>query len=56
MLDHIPEEKKEEYLKAIPLHRLAEVEEVASLVSVLASDACSYMTGQILTMDGGLSL
>lgn len=56
MLDHIPEEKKEEYLKAIPLHRLAEVEEVASLVSVLASSSCSYMTGQILTMDGGLSL
>ncbi len=56
MLQSLPQEKKEEYLNAIPMHRLGTAEEVAGLVSMLASDACSYMTGQILTLDGGLSL
>lgn len=56
MLDALPEEKKAEYLNAIPLHRLGKPEEVAAVVSMLASDACAYMTGQVLTMDGGLSL
>ena len=56
MLDGIPEEMKEEYLKAIPMHRLGQVEDVAGIVSMLCSDACAYMTGQVLTLDGGLSL
>ncbi len=56
MLDHIPEDKKEEYLKNIPLHRLGIVEDIASLVSFLASDQASYITGQVITIDGGLSL
>lgn len=56
MLDALPEEKKEEYLKAIPMHRLGQAQEVAGVVSMLVSDTCAYMTGQILTLDGGLSL
>ncbi len=56
MLDALPEEKKKEYLDAIPMHRLGKAEEVAGIVSMLASDTCSYMTGQILTLDGGISL
>lgn len=56
MLDAIPEDKKDEYLKAIPMHRLGGAEEVAALVSALASDSFSYMTGQVLVLDGGLSL
>ena len=56
MLDALPEEKKEDYLKAIPMHRLGQAQEVAGVVSMLVSDACAYMTGQILTLDGGLSL
>lgn len=56
MLDALPEEKKQAYLDAIPMHRLGKPEEVADLVAMLASDACAYMTGQVLTMDGGLSL
>lgn len=56
MLDALPEEKKKEYLDAIPMHRLGRVEDVAGIVSMLASDACAYMTGQILTVDGGISL
>ncbi len=56
MIDALPEDKKEEYLKDVPLGRFGSVEEVASVVSMLASDAASYMTGQTLILDGGLSL
>ncbi len=56
MLDALPEEKKREYLEQIPMHRLGRAEEVAGIVSMLASDTCAYMTGQILTLDGGISL
>ena len=56
MTDNLPEDKKEEYYKAIPLHRFAEVEEVSSLVSFLVSDSASYITGQTITIDGGLSI
>ena len=54
--DELPEDKKEEYYKAIPLHRFADVSEVASLVSFLVSDEASYITGQTITLDGGLSI
>lgn len=56
MIDAIPEEKKAEYLKAVPMQRFARPEEVADAVAFLASDKSAYMTGQILTLDGGLSL
>ncbi len=56
MIDALPEEKKEEYFKNVPLGRFGTVEEVASVVSMLAGDASSYMTGQTLVLDGGLSL
>ncbi len=56
MLDAIPEEKKEEYLEHIPMHRLGKSEDVANIVSALASDAFSYVTGQVIVLDGGLSL
>lgn len=56
MLDAIPAEKKEEYLKAIPMHRLGKAEDVANVVSALASDAFAYVTGQVIVLDGGLSL
>lgn len=56
MLDHIPADKKEEYLKNIPLNRLGNPEDVANVVSMLVSDSCSYLTGQVIVLDGGLSL
>ena len=39
----------------IPLHRLCTVEDVAGAVAYLASDAASYITGQTLMLDGGLT-
>ena len=56
MLNALSDEKKQEYLNAIPMHRLGTVEDVANVVSMLASDAASYITGQIITIDGGISL
>ena len=56
MIEAIPEEKKQEYLKNLPAKRFCKTEEIANMVSLLASDKCSYMTGQVLVLDGGLSL
>lgn len=56
MIDQLPEDKKEEYLNTIPLKRFGTAEEVAEMVVMLAGPACTYMTGQVIVLDGGLSL
>jgi 3-oxoacyl-[acyl-carrier protein] reductase len=38
---------------AIPLKRAGEPEEIAPLIVYLASEACSYMTGEVIIIDGG---
>lgn len=54
MTDKIPEDIKDGMLHSIPLARLGQVEEVAKAVVFLASDDASYITGQILNVDGGM--
>ena len=56
MVANLPEDKIQEYLTQIPLGRLGKVEEVAELAAFLASDEASYITGQTIVIDGGLSL
>jgi 3-oxoacyl-[acyl-carrier protein] reductase len=45
---------KSEILKLIPLHRFGTSEEVAAVVAFLCSEAASYMTGQVLNVNGGV--
>ncbi|QIB26229.1 3-oxoacyl-[acyl-carrier-protein] reductase [Caloranaerobacter azorensis] len=54
MTDKLPDKVKEEYLTKIPLNRLGEPEDIANAVAFLASDLSSYITGQVLIVDGGL--
>lgn len=56
MLDAIPEEKIAEYKKAIPLGRFGKAEDVANTVAALCGSAFDYVTGQVIVLDGGLSL
>jgi 3-oxoacyl-[acyl-carrier protein] reductase len=49
-----PAEIEQQWTHQIPLGRLAEVEEFASVVAFLASERASYLTGVSLAVDGGL--
>lgn len=51
-----PEKLKEALVKAIPFRRLARPEEVAAPVLFFASDAASFITGQVLSVSGGLTM
>jgi NAD(P)-dependent dehydrogenase (short-subunit alcohol dehydrogenase family) len=48
-------EERERTLNVIPMHRLAEPEEVAEAVIWLCSDAASFVTGHVMNIDGGMT-
>ena len=48
------EEIPEEIIKQIPLKRIGKPEEVASLVKYLMSEDAGYITGQVISVNGGL--
>lgn len=52
--DMITEEVKEHAMKMIPMQRMGQVDEVASLVKFLCSDDASYITRQVISVNGGM--
>lgn len=54
MTDALPDQLRESIQKQIPLGRLGRAEDVAGAVVFLCSEEASYITGQVLTVDGGL--
>jgi 3-oxoacyl-[acyl-carrier protein] reductase len=54
MTENLPEKIKNELLIKIPLKRLGKPQEIANAALFLASDMSDYITGQILTVDGGM--
>jgi len=54
MTDVIPEQMREKMLEHIPLKKMGQPEDVAELALFLASDGASYITGQVIAVDGGM--
>lgn len=52
----LPEDMVSKSLELIPLGRWGELSEVAYLVSFLASDKAAYITGQVISVDGGIAM
>ncbi len=54
MTEVLKEEIKEEIAKTIPLKRMGKAQDVANVVKFLASEESSYITGQVIHVDGGM--
>jgi 3-oxoacyl-[acyl-carrier protein] reductase len=54
MTEKLPQERKNAILTMVPLNRFGQPEDVAELVAFLASERAGYITGQVITIDGGM--
>lgn len=56
MTDAMPEAAKDKAKEQIPMGRIGQPREIADLVVFLASDKAGYLTGQVIAVDGGMSM
>ncbi len=55
MVAHVPDEQKQRIARRTPLGRLARIDDVANAIHFLTSEQASFITGQILVIDGGIT-
>ena len=56
MTNQLSDEVKADWAKRIPLRRGGTPEDVADIATFLASDMSSYVTGQVIQVDGGMNM
>ena len=56
MTRSINEKWADEFVKMIPMKRIGSVQDISALVAFLCTDAAAYITGQVLTVDGGMTM
>ena len=56
MTAQLPDDVREEWKKKIPLRRGGQVEDIANVATFLASDMSSYVSGQVIQVDGGMNM
>lgn len=56
MTQALPDDIRKEWIKNIPLRRAGNVEDIANVATFLASDLSSYVTGQVIQVDGGMNM
>ena len=56
MTETLDERIRAKLLESIPLQRLGTPDDVAATVAFLCSDAASYITGQVIAIDGGMTM
>lgn len=54
MVRALPEQMIQPMIQAIPMKRIGEAEDIANAFVFLASDKASYITGTVLSVDGGM--
>ena len=56
MTQALPEDIRKQWIESIPLRRGGTVEDIANVATFLASDMSSYVTGQVIQVDGGMNM
>ena len=56
MNSHLTNEEINAFVDEIPLGRIGKVQDVSVVVSFLASDKAEYITGQVISVDGGITI
>ena len=56
MTEALPDDVRKAWIANIPLHRAGRVEDIANVATFLASDLSSYISGQVIQVDGGMNM